>query len=491
MLLENEEKPQESSNQVQNILKREKENKEMEQIMKFEDLLSELKEKGKDATSEFRLRNEDIQSKDRTARIPKIKKELKKKDKLVIPTELAIPFNPATGEPDDTYNPACKFRPIKSATTVALMLKELANRSEVTKSAFMHRAGVETWDTTNVSELTKEDIAIFRKYRVPVIYTLPVVNIDIPTMTGNYGRDYTIDVERDPISNALKDPEHEPMVLKANRFFRDLAYEEVADYQKKIDDGILKDTEKVQKDTKSAIFGKNPISDDHPANWLICIDLPLINTYALNTEAGVNYAGMSADEVRGTLGIIRLNKQLKEAISKYQSGEWIKFDRYFDYWEVDMSCPTEGSTPAEIGQGTTYGYPVEELQSSEYYQQINKAIIDYLDDRQDVEKVFLASVRIAPYDEQVERQLVSALSSAIDTDNKWLTKEVIKRHADFLTIVLGEKGDMLLLDCEMDDDSRADGVLDETKAKEEYDLSKMMMDEESVDLDEIDMSITE
>ena len=462
----------------------------MEQIMKFEDLLQELKEKGKDATSEFRLRNEDIQSKDRTARIPKIKKELKKKDKLVVPTELAIPFNPVTGEPDDTYNPANKFRPIMSTTALALMLKELANRNEATKNAFMRRAGVEVWDTTNVSELTKEDMAIFKKYRVPVIYTLPVVNIDIPAMTGTYGRDYTIDVERDPISNALKNPEDEPMVLKANRFFRDLAYEEVADYQKKIDDGIIKDTEKVQKDTKSKIFGRNPVSDDHPSNWLICLDLPLINTYALNTEAGINYAGMTEDDIRGALGLIRLNKQLKESISKYQSGEWTKFDRYFDYWEIDMSCPAEGNTPAEIGQSTTYAAPVEELKSSEYFEKINDAMLKYLDNRQDVEKVFLASVRISPYNEQVERQLVSALSSAIDTENKWLTKEVIKRHADFLTIVLGEKADTLLLDCEMGSDNRADGVLDEEKSKAEYDLNKMMMNED-VDLDEVDMTIQE
>lgn len=463
----------------------------MEQIMKFEDLLQELKEKGKDATSEFRLRNEDIQAKDRTARIPRIKKELKKKDKLIIPTELAIPFNPMTGEPDDTYNPACKFRPIKSATSVALMLKELANRNEATKNAFMRRAGIEQWDTSDVSTLTPEDVAIFKKYRVPVIYTLPVVNIDIPAMTGTYGRDYTIDVERDPISNALKDPDNEPMVLQANRFFRDLAYEEVADYQKKIEDGVLKDTEKVQKETKSKIFGKNPVSDDHPSNWLICVDLPLINTYALNTEAGINYAGMTEEDVRGALGLIRLNKALSESINKYKNGEWIKFDRYFDYWEVDMSCPAEGNTPAEIGQATTYEKPTDELKESQYFEQINNAIIQYLDNRQDVEKVFLASVRISAYDEQVERQLVTALSSVIDTESKWLTKEVIKRHAEFLTIVLGEEADTLLLDCEMDSDTRAAGVLDEAKAKEEYDLNKMMVDGDDIDLDEVDMSITE
>ena len=456
----------------------------MSELMSIEELLKELQENGKDATSEFKLRNEDIQTKQGTTRIPKIKKEVKKKHKLLLPLELALPFNPVTGVADDTYNPQSKFRPIMSATKVALMLKELANRNEATKKTLMSRAGVDQWDTSDVSVLTEEDKAIFKRYRVPVIYTLPVVRVNIPVLTGDYGRDYILDVERDEITGNLVDPGNEPLVLQANRFFRDLAYVEVQDYQAKLDSGELNDTEKVQKETKSKIYGKNPVSDDHPSNWLICLDLPMVNNYHLDTDM-VDYSGMTTADLKKCLGVLKYNKAIKDSVSKYLSGEWLKYDRYFDYFEIDMCCPAEGNTPAEIGLSTTYEKPTEELLSCEQYEKVNKCFTEYLNDRADVEKIFLASVRISNYDDSVERALSTALSSVINLDSPWLSTDVIKRHADFLTIVLGDKADTLLLDCEMDDSTRSTVAVDEAEAKKDYDLSKMMME----DADDTDDSV--
>lgn len=460
----------------------------MEQVMKLEDFMKELSENGLDGTSKYKLRNENIQSRDRTARLPKVKKELKKKEKLLIPLELAIPFNPMTGKVDDTYGPDNKFRPILSATKVSLMLKELANRNEDTKKAFMSRAGVESWDTSDATQLTVEDRAIFKKYLVPVVYTLPVVNVNIPALTGTYGRDYTINVERDPITGNLLNPDDEPLVLQANRFFRDVCYEEIAAYQKKIDDGIVNDTEKVQLQTKQNIYGKNPVSDDHPSNWLVVIDLPLRNNYVLDTENGISYAGMNVEELRSRLYLIRMNKALKDSLDKYKNGEWTKYDKYYDYWEIDMSCPNEGNTPAEIGQGTNYEKPQEMVEEFAHFEKLNQAIIDYLNDRQDIEKIFLASVRIAPYDNRVEGQLATALKTVIDLNSEWVTEEVIKRHADFLTIVMGEEADAILLEVEMGASNRAAGELNESKSKEEYDLNKILTDEEEdVNLEELDI----
>lgn len=464
----------------------------MEQVNTLEDLLQELSDNGKDAGSEFNLRSEEIQQKDRTARIPKIKKEPKKKSKFLIPLELAIPFNPITGKADDTYNPSRKFRPIMSVTKLSLMLKELANRNEETKKAFMSRAGVESWDTSDTKVLTAEDKAIFIKYRVPVIYTVPVVNVNIPTLTGQYSRDYIIDVKRDPITGNLVNPEEEPLVLQANRFFRDISYEEVAAYQKKLDSGELNDTEQVQKTTRMNIYGKNPVSDDHPLNWLICVNLPLISSYQLNTEAGIDYPAMDEELLRKNLGLIKLNGKMNTALDNYRNGSWKKYDKYYDYWELDMSCPTEEGTPAEIGNATVYEKPQEEVCDFAYFEKLDTALKSYLDNRADIEKVFLASARIAPYNETVEKQLATALKTVIDTNNEFLTKEVIKRHTDFLTIVLSDDADALLLEVLDEDGDRADGVLDEAASKKEYDLSKMMNDsgedeEEEVLVGEVDI----
>lgn len=463
----------------------------MEQVNTLEELLQELSDNGKDAGSEFNLRSEEIQSKDRTARIPKIKKEAKKKSKFLIPLELAIPFNPTTGKADDKYNPSRKFRPIMSVTKLSLMLKELANRNEATKKAFMSRAGVESWDTSDTTTLTEEDKAIFIKYRVPVIYTVPVVTVNIPALTGNFARDYIIDVQRDPITGDLVNPAEEPLVLQANRFFRDVAYEEVAAYQEKLDNGILNDTEQVQKTTKMNIYSKNPVRDDHPLNWLICVNLPLITSYQLNTEAGIDYLGMNEEELRKNLGLIKLNKKMNTALDNYRNGAWKKFDKYYDYWEIDMSCPTEEGTPADIGMNTAYEKPQEEVADFVHFDKLDAAFKAYLDNRADIEKVFLASARIAAYNETVEKQIASALKTVIDTNNEFLTKEVIKRHSDFLTIVLSDDVNELLLEAMDDEGDRAAGVLDDAKSKKEYDLSKMMAEESDDDEDETDVNIEE
>ena len=92
----------------------------------------------------------------------------------------------------------------------------------------MDKAGVDNWDTSDHEHLTADDKAIFRKYRVPSIYTFPVVHVDIPAMTGDYGRDYLVKIDRDPITgNVVGDKK---LITQAYEFFRDIAYEEYRDF---------------------------------------------------------------------------------------------------------------------------------------------------------------------------------------------------------------------------------------------------------------------
>ena len=175
----------------------------MSNIVSLESFLEDLKEIGEDGTSKYQLRNENVQTKNRVARIPKLKKELKKKSKLIIPAELALPFNPLTGKEDEKYNPDKKFRPNMVPSDAALMLKRYANDHDELKKKLMQRAGFDEWDTSNVEVLTDDDKKIFNRYRVPSIYTFQVVHVDIPVMTKDYGRDYVINVDRDPLTGSL------------------------------------------------------------------------------------------------------------------------------------------------------------------------------------------------------------------------------------------------------------------------------------------------
>ena len=459
----------------------------MGQVLTLDSFMNEMKEKGENGTSKYKLRNEDSQVKNRVARIPKLKKDLKKKSKLIVILELAVPFNPMTGVADDDYNPNNKFRPLKSATTVALMLKGSANANTDVKAAFMSRAGVEDWDTSALDTLTKEDIAIFKKYRVPRIFSFPVVKINIPAMTGEFGRDYTIDVEVDPQTGEIVG--ELPLVLQADRFFNAMAFEELKEFQEKIDKKLLVLTDKQQKDYKrDNIFSKNPLSDVHPSNWLMMSEIPLTNDYTVSADAEI--ATATKEAVAKSMVISKQNKSLGIAIGKYLSGEYQKFDKYFDYFELDMACPTEGATPAEVGLNTTYEKPTDSFGDTTGVEKYNAALVEHLDDSDKLEDIIVSSVRIPAYGDEVENQLCTALESVIDIDNKYLTQEVIKRNKDFINIALGEKGAGLLLDVDMGISDKEIGSADlaaaQKVAKEiNIDIADIM--NEGVDLEELNV----
>ena len=73
-------------------------------MVSFEEIMEKLRDAGSDGTSELKLRNENAQTKSFVKRLSFLKKEAKQKTKLLIPTELAIPFNPRTGVADPTSN---------------------------------------------------------------------------------------------------------------------------------------------------------------------------------------------------------------------------------------------------------------------------------------------------------------------------------------------------------------------------------------------------
>lgn len=434
----------------------------MSNVTSLSEYLKEMGDNGGNGTSRFNLRNENEQVKSRVASIARLKKEKKKKAKLLVVMELAIPFNPTTGKADDIYNADKKFRPQMSATSVALMLKQEASVNEAVKEAFMNRAGVDSWDLSQPEVLTNADKIIFSKYRVPSVYTFPVVNINIPVMTKDFGRDYLIKVTRDPMTNQIVGDK--PLAIRANEFFRDIAYEEYSELQDKIASGEVSYTEKQRKELASKIFGSVPVSDDHPVNFIIAMEMPLDNRYGLSETYSKDEFDTAA--LKKSLVQFKRSKKIDESIKKYVSGEWAKFDKHFDFIEIDMACPTEGETPMEIGKDTEYEKPTTTLDETNYNDLIEGVFREYLDAEADLETIMINSVRIASYDDTVESQLCSSLGTMVDSDNKYITKAVIERHREFITIALGDVGSELLLSVEMDDEDRASGSLDSDKAAE-------------------------
>ena len=230
--------------------------------MNTQELIQRMSEAGQKGGSELNMRSEELQTKQRVARIPSLKKKLKKKSKLLLVLDLAIPFNPETGEVDELFNPSHKFRPAVSATSAALMVKLYASKCKKTKEVLMKQAGVTSWDTSDTDTFTDEDRTIFSKYRVPRLFSMNVVTVNIPAITKDFSRDYAIKVDRDSKTGELVG--EPPIALKINKLFNNKIYEQIQHLEDQCASGELSLTDEQKKTRKRDIYSTNPVSDDHP-----------------------------------------------------------------------------------------------------------------------------------------------------------------------------------------------------------------------------------
>lgn len=434
--------------------------------MNTAEMLQKMSEAGGFGKSKLHMRSESAQKGVNIKRIPRLKKGLKKKSKLLVIADLALPFNPATGTEDGEFNADNKFRPPYSATSVALMLKASADTNESLKKELMRRAGVEEWDTSDSETLNAEDRVIFNKYRVPRIFTVPVVHVNIPAMTkSSFGRDYAISVQYDDTGEIIGE---KPGVLKVNKLFKDKIYEEIQEYQGRIDSGEIKRTDQQQKDDKGDIYKKNPVSDVHPSNWLTAIELPLTSNYELSGD--VDYKNFTAQSAEQALVMFKYSHNAKDGINKYVDGSYKKFDVYFDYFCLDMSCPVEGDDTTDtgkmqIGLHTQFEKPTNNLTDDgmldeEQFKTVSKAITEYLDGCEDIEVEVRRSMFTPPYTEDVENQIFTTLNTVLDISDPYLTQKVLLENREVISIAFAGVGSELLDEIDAGISEKEAGALD-------------------------------
>ena len=76
--------------------------------MTMEELITIMDSVGQNGSSQLNLRSEDLQTKRVIKRLPMLKNALKKKSKLLLETEIALPFDPQTGKAEPQgFNPIC------------------------------------------------------------------------------------------------------------------------------------------------------------------------------------------------------------------------------------------------------------------------------------------------------------------------------------------------------------------------------------------------
>lgn len=429
----------------------------------FKELQKKMETVGDNGVSKLNMRNEEKQRKFQPKRFNHLKKEKRKKSKLCFVKEIAIPFNPKTGKEDDTYNTGSKWRPPYSVESVIKLVKSYAMESEEAKQALMQHAGVSSWDVTDPDTVTDEDYRLFGSYLTARIFSIPAVHVTIPSMCNNaYGRDYTVDVKVDPVTGQYIG--EVPLILQAHKFFIEMAYEELADYNDKLSSGVFKHDEKQQKEYRQGIFSKVPISDLAPINFIQAFEIPLNQKFELNDDKCLVTSDKAFVDKQTVL--VRMNRTISDVLDKFCGGDYSAVDKYPEYFVVDMSCPNDTESPTELGKRTSYERELNTLKDMEGYDNFRAATVDYLDNFKDLEETVFRSSFVSRYDSSVDTQLLTACNSLIDLKNPFLTQKVIESNKDFLMLALGEKFDELQLEVECGISDKAEGNLDSAAAKQ-------------------------
>ena len=429
----------------------------------FKELQKKMETVGDNGVSKLNMRNEEKQRKFQPKRFNHLKKEKRKKSKLCFVKEIAIPFNPKTGKEDDTYNTGSKWRPPYSVESVIKLVKSYAMESEEAKQALMQHAGISSWDVTDPDTVTDEDYRLFGSYLTARIFSIPAVHVTIPSMCNNaYGRDYTVDVKVDPVTGQYIG--EVPLILQAHKFFIEMAYEELADYNDKLSSGVFKHDEKQQKEYRQGIFSKVPISDLAPINFIQAFEIPLNQKFELNDDKCLVTSDKEFVDKQTVL--VRMNRTISDVLDKFCGGDYSAVDKYPEYFVVDMSCPNDTESPTELGKRTSYERELNTLKDMEGYDNFRAATVDYLDNFKDLEETVFRSSFVSRYDSSVDTQLLTACNSLIDLKNPFLTQKVIESNKDFLMLALGEKFDELQLEVECGISDKAEGNLDSAAAKQ-------------------------
>lgn len=429
----------------------------------FKELQKKMETVGDNGVSKLNMRNEEKQRKFQPKRFNHLKKEKRKKSKLCFVKEIAIPFNPKTGKEDDTYNTGSKWRPPYSVESVIKLVKSYAMESEEAKQALMQHAGISSWDVTDPDIVTDEDYRLFGSYLTARIFSIPAVHVTIPSMCNNaYGRDYTVDVKVDPVTGQYIG--EVPLILQAHKFFIEMAYEELADYNDKLSSGVFKHDEKQQKEYRQGIFSKVPISDLAPINFIQAFEIPLNQKFELNDDKCLVTSDKAFVDKQTVL--VRMNRTISDVLDKFCGGDYSAVDKYPEYFVVDMSCPNDTESPTELGKRTSYERELNTLKDMEGYDNFRAATVDYLDNFKDLEETVFRSSFVSRYDSSVDTQLLTACNSLIDLKNPFLTQKVIESNKDFLMLALGEKFDELQLEVECGISDKAEGNLDSAAAKQ-------------------------
>lgn len=417
-------------------------------MSRLEQLKSSLAKGSISSISTYDIRNKDKRVRDAGFFLKRLKKDTNKKSKLLFLTETAFPFNPFTGEALEGIN---EYRITSSSTNVILSIKEAVNENADLKNKYMKLAGVTEWDTSDIETVTVEDIKVLRFFRDELIFTQEVMSINDKVFTGkNFPIDYLVDYKTDPITGAVIGDT--PVIVEAHRLMLGMYFEAVGKLmeEEEAKPESEKSTEKSLKATKSGMRKRIiTISDKHPKNTAIAIEIPLKSNLKIDLEK-FNPELITSENIMKHLVLVKVNDKLGAAMENYNNGTNELIDTNVEFIELDMKC-TKDTEPMDLGKNTPFDVPLMKINTYDWFEGLNKAIIEFResDAYQEIEKLFLRSARTLKFTPELGKALVKRLGSLIEPDNENLSANVMQNNQHILQMIFGSEFNDMLMDAEM------------------------------------------
>lgn len=444
----------------------------------YENYLKQMMSGEISTKSKLNLRNESKQERKRGAKLPFLKKEKNKTSKLLILTDLSLGFNPFTGESEkDGYNSESKFRPELSFETVALSLKKFYNENEEIKEKFLEQMGVDSWDTSNVGEITKDDLSVLDSAKKPRIFSFNMMSVTSKTLNGNerpvaYRVDYSRNDIGDPI---IPEGEGYPKNLEMSSFYNTIAMEKYNEWVEKNQSA----PDKVKEEKRREFLKENPISSDYPKNFMLMIELPLNSN---NEVTGLEK--MTEDDIKSALVITprtdALNVTLNNIRSRFKSSR----DVYPNFYEVDMIVGNEEDN-LQRGKNTKYNNAEVKLCDMEGWDAFKGKLEKVIDEFENQEEIVRKTAARRVMDEGTIEKVAAALAEDVPLESiePWLKDQTVEKYSPIISQIYGNAADDLLMTQEI-------GGLEESTVsegeKELRDAAKTL--NELNDLDEINVS---
>lgn len=460
--------------------------------LNIDDFISQMRNREISISSFDDIRNEKIQKKENNRRIGFFKKEKNTNYKLLPLKTVAFPFDPFKVEVTDEFHEDNKFRTEKSARTMILAFKKIYAQDEELKAKFIRKAKVDSWDTTNVDVVTLEDIEVFREFTHPYIFTLQLLHVNDKVVTGEpNGKDYKVTVMRDEVGNIVDSwtdkegnshttPQFIKKTMELASFYTQIALNKYNNWV--MTEGANKTDEDKSK-MRLAFLSSSPVSEERPRNYLLA--------YAFDMKEGLNLIekdlqDLDEKNIGKNLKLVPLSGALREKISTFKS-TYVNRDVYPSFYELDVIVP-DIEDANDRGKKTNWN-PAEnkiaDLRNKELQTRIELSTSTHLDQKKEIEKVFLGSSYVQPYTDTIFKALVDQISKSTDLNKLGVTNEIALRYAGLLTDIFGPKASELLADAEFNDLESGKLADSETMKNVRNELTNVLGEEE--DLNEIDI----